>query len=211
MADELDLPRPKNVTTVKPSGTLSKIMDTTEGVHKPLGRYIFNNVNFSKHDPLVAKARDAGYRVFPNPADPDGVLVTLPVRWDAVQFNNVSGMEVNVETAVQQLDRYKLIQQNWCQQNVSATISYCPVEVPAIIDWLETNWDLYVGVSFLFRADPTKTAADLGYLYLPQEVVTKEVYDAYEATLEPIDLEGDSGEHELSVEDGCAGGVCPVK
>jgi len=51
MADELGTQRPKNVTTVKPSGTLSKIMDTTEGVHKPLGKYIFNNVNFGKHDP----------------------------------------------------------------------------------------------------------------------------------------------------------------
>ena len=70
MADELDLPRPKNVTTVKPSGTLSKIMDTTEGVHKPLGKYIFNNVNFSKHDPLISVLRNANYNVFDHPTDP---------------------------------------------------------------------------------------------------------------------------------------------
>ena len=63
MADELDLPRPKNVTTVKPSGTLSKIMDTTEGVHKPLGKYVFNNVNFSKHDPIIDTLRSANYNV----------------------------------------------------------------------------------------------------------------------------------------------------
>jgi adenosylcobalamin-dependent ribonucleoside-triphosphate reductase len=67
MADELKLPRPKAVTTIKPSGTLSKIMDTTEGIHRPLGRYIFNNVRFSKHDPLVDLCRDAGYRVFDDP------------------------------------------------------------------------------------------------------------------------------------------------
>ena len=53
MADELNLPKSKAVTTIKPSGTLSKVMSTTEGVHKPLGKYIFNNVRFSKHDPLV--------------------------------------------------------------------------------------------------------------------------------------------------------------
>mgnify|MGYP000703523677 CR=1 FL=1 len=58
-ADELGLPRAKAVTTVKPSGTLSKIMDTTEGVHRPLGRYIFNNVTFSKHDPIVPKMKAA--------------------------------------------------------------------------------------------------------------------------------------------------------
>ena len=59
MADELNQARPKNVTTVKPSGTLSKIMDTTEGVHKPLGKYILNNINFSKHDPVIQVLRDA--------------------------------------------------------------------------------------------------------------------------------------------------------
>ncbi|MCX7369852.1 MAG: hypothetical protein NTX90_13350 [Alphaproteobacteria bacterium] len=60
MADELGLPRSKAVTTIKPSGTISKVMDTTEGAHKPLGRYIFNNIRFSKHDPLVPRCRDAG-------------------------------------------------------------------------------------------------------------------------------------------------------
>jgi ribonucleoside-triphosphate reductase len=52
MADELDLPRPKNVTTIKPSGTLSKIMDTTEGCHYPKGRYIFNNIKFANDDEI---------------------------------------------------------------------------------------------------------------------------------------------------------------
>jgi adenosylcobalamin-dependent ribonucleoside-triphosphate reductase len=210
MADELGLPHPKNVTTVKPSGTLSKIMDTTEGVHKPLGRYIFNNVNFSKHDPLVALCRSAGYRVFDNPNDPEGVLVTFPVSWDSVPFDRVGDLEVNTESAITQLERYKLYQTNWCQQNVSATISYSADEAPAIVEWLLENWDHYVGVSFLFRADPTKSAKDLGYLYLPQEVVTKEVHDAYAANLLPIDIDQANSFDELDTQE-CVGGVCPVK
>lgn len=210
MADELDLPRPKNVTTVKPSGTLSKIMDTTEGVHLPLGKYIFNNVLYSRHDFIVPKAKAAGYRVFEHPTDPDGILITFPVAWDDVPFTSVNGVEVNLESAITQLERYKLLQNHWCQQNVSATISYDPSEVPGIIDWLLDNWELYVGVSFLFRNDPTKTAADLGYMYLPQEVVTREQYETYIAHLKPVDLDGDSGEFEIQ-ETECAGGVCPVK
>jgi ribonucleoside-triphosphate reductase len=210
MADEFGTQRPKNVTTVKPSGTLSKIMDTTEGVHKPLGKYIFNNVNFSKHDPLVAACRAAGYRVFDNPNDPEGVLVTFPVKWDSVPFTNVNGLEVNVETAIEQLERYKMLMVNWCQQNVSATVSYSPDEVPAILDWFMENWDVYVGVSFLFRADPTKTAKDLGYLYLPQEVVTKEAYEEYSAGLLPVDIESNNSFDELK-EAECAGGACPTK
>jgi|26BtaG_2_1085354.scaffolds.fasta_scaffold00093_16 ribonucleoside-triphosphate reductase len=211
MADELGTPRPKNVTCVKPSGTLSKIMDTTEGVHKPLGKYIFNNIAFSKHDPLVETLRRANYRVFDHPFDSSAVIATLPVSYDDVEFDVVDGKEVNLESAIDQLERYKLLQQNWTQQNTSVTISYDPSEVPAIIDWLLDNWDVYVGVSFLFRADPTKTAEDLGYQYLPQEVVTKEMYDEYVSQLEPVVLDESNNSLEEIGNDECAGGACPVR
>jgi ribonucleoside-triphosphate reductase len=210
MAEELGLPYPKNVTCVKPSGTLSKIMDTTEGVHKPLGKYIFNNVTFSKYDPIIAKLREANYVVVNHPTDPDGVLVTFPVAYEDVPFDKVNGMDVNIESAIAQLERYKLLQTSWTQQNTSVTISYDPTEVPDIIDWLLANWDFYVGVSFLYRNDPTKTAKDLGYLYLPQEVVTKETYDKYVSTLLPVDLNDTESFDEL-VQDDCATGACPIK
>jgi adenosylcobalamin-dependent ribonucleoside-triphosphate reductase len=214
MADELGSPRPKNVTTIKPSGTLSKIMDTTEGVHKPLGKYVFNNVNFSKHDPLVPLCRAAGYRVFDNPTDTESVLITFPVSWDDVPFEKVHkegiDLEVNLESAISQLERYKLIMENWCQQNVSATISYSVDEVPAIIDWLLDNWNVYVGVSFLFRADPTKTAKDLGYLYLPQEVVTKHVFDEYASRIQPLEIDQANSFEEIQGED-CSTGACPIR
>jgi adenosylcobalamin-dependent ribonucleoside-triphosphate reductase len=209
MADELGTPRPKNVTTVKPSGTLSKIMDTTEGVHKPLGKYILNNVVFSKFDLIIPKLRGAGYRVFDHPFDKESVLATLPVAWDTVQFDKVNGMDVNLESAVDQLERYKMLMQTWCQQNVSATISYDATEVPAIVAWLLENWDNYVGVSFLFRNDPTKTAADLGYAYLPQEVVTKATYDQYMSRIVPFELDETTVSDTL--EDDCAGGACPIR
>lgn len=215
MADELGTQRPKNTTCVKPSGTLSKIMDTTEGIHKPLGKYIFNNVNFGKDDPLIPKLRAANYNVFPNPTDPEGILCTFPVKWDDVEFTKVvkedgTVVEVNTESALVQLERYKKYQLHWTQQNTSVTISYDPSEVVGIIDWLLDNWECYVGVSFLYRADPSKSAADLGYLYLPQEVVTQEKHDAYAATLLPVDLTDTESFDELS-EDECAGGACPIK
>jgi ribonucleoside-triphosphate reductase len=190
-------------------------MDTTEGVHAPLGRYIFNNVNFGKHDPLVPLCRSAGYKVIQNPSDAEAVLITLPVKWDTVPFSKFMKdgveLEVNLETAISQLERYRMLMQNWCDQNVSATISYSVEEVPAIVDWLLTNWDDYVGVSFLFRADPTKTAADLGYLYLPQQVVTKAEYDAYVTNLQPIDLNQGTDMLDAVIEDECSSGACPIR
>ena len=210
MSLELGLPAPKNVTCIKPSGTLSKIMDTTEGVHKPLGKYIFNNVQFSKHDPVVEKLRAAGYRVFNHPVDDSGVLVTFPVMWDGVQFDEVDGKEVNLESAVVQLERYKLLQTSWNQQNTSVTISYDPTEVPAIIDWLLDNWDCYVGVSFIYRTDPTKTAKDLGYLYLPQEVVSEQDYLEYVSVLTTVDLNNTNSFDEITDAE-CSTGACPIK
>lgn len=214
MADQLGLPRPKNVTTIKPSGTLSKVMDTTEGVHKPLGKYIFNNVTYGKYDPLVPLCRAAGYKVVEHPTDTSAVLITFPVKWDDVPFDEFEKdgvvMEVNTESAVAQLERYKMLMQNWCQQNVSATISYSPEEADEIIDWLHANWDHYVGVSFLFRADPTKSAKDLGYLYLPQQIVTKQEYDDYVVNLQPIDLNA-TNDIDADLEDDCQTGHCPIR
>jgi ribonucleoside-triphosphate reductase len=210
MADELGLPRPKNITCIKPSGTLSKIMDTTEGVHKPLGKYIFNNVQFSKFDPVVDKLRAANYKVINHPTDPSGVLVTFPVKWDDVPFDKVDGKEVNLESAIDQLERYKMIQTSWTQQNTSVTISYDPSEVEGIKNWLLNNWDCYVGVSFLFRSDPTKTAKDLGYLYLPQEVVDEQTYQEYIQNLLPVDINNANSFDEI-VQDDCTTGACPIK
>ena len=57
MALDLDMPMPKVRHNSQPSGTLSKIMDASEGRHKPLGKYILNNINFQASDPLVEKLR----------------------------------------------------------------------------------------------------------------------------------------------------------
>ena len=210
MADELGLPRAKLVTTVKPSGTLSKIMDTTEGVHKPLGKYIFNNVTFSKHDEIIPTLVASGYKVIDKPFESDSVLVTFPVAYEDVKFDVVDGKHVNLETAISQLDRYKLMMDHYVDHNCSVTISYDPSEVPVIIEWILENWETYVGVSFIYRNDPTKTAADLGYAYLPQEVVSEEAYRAYANTLMPVDLTNLASTDDLTDEE-CLTGACPIR
>ena len=222
MAKELGLQHPKNVTTVKPSGTVSKIMDTTEGIHKPLGRYIFNWVNFSKKDPLVNALKRANYKIIDNPSDSTGCIICLPIEWKHIEFDIVEkeiskdgeerlvDCEVNLESAVTQLNRYLKIQTYYCDHNVSNTISYDIEEVPEIIEWLYNNWDNYVAVSFIFRADPTKNAKDLGYEYLPQEVVDRDTFYSYVQTLLPVNFKDTSSYEELE-EDPCSVGACPIK
>lgn len=252
MADELGLPRPQMVTTVKPSGTQTKVFgcegdEIGEGVHKPLGRYIFNNVNFSKDDPLIKVLEKANYRITVNPSDDTGRIVTLPVEFQNVAFDKVTRkmkrtkmveveegyqpvvgelmlmpnkvvreveedveIEVNLESAITQLERYKMLQNNYVDHNCSITVSYDIDEVPEIIDWLLDNWDSYVGVAFLYRNDPTKTAADLGYAYLPQEVVDAKTYNDYVSTLLPVDLNGTDSEEMVQIEE-CTSGGCPIR
>lgn len=210
MAEELGLPIPKNTTVIKPEGTQSKCYDSLEGMHKPLGKYIFNNIAFSKYDPLVEALRNANYNVFNHPYDDSATLVTFPVKNDGVEFEIVDGKEVNLDSAVKQLEVYKLLMDSYCHQNVSCTISYDKTETEDIVNWLYNNWNNYVAVSFLFRNDVTKTAADLGYPYLPQEVVTKEDYDNYISNLLPIDLSNNNSFEEITMDD-CSTGACPIR
>lgn len=210
MAKELDLSYPKNITALKPEGTQSKCYDSLEGMHKPLGKYIFNNVAFSKYDPLVEKLRSANYNVFNHPYDDSATLITFPVKNDGVEFDVVDNKEVNLDSAVQQLEVYKMLMDNYCQQNVSCTISYSVDETEEIVNWLYQNWDSYVAVSFLFRNDPSKTAKDLGYPYLPQEVTTKESYEEYVRKLLPVDIETSNSFDELLDQD-CSTGACPIR
>lgn len=223
MADELGMPRPKLVTTIKPSGTQTKVFgvdgdELGEGIHKPLGRFIFNNVNFSKDDPIVAVMQKAGYDIIENPYDATGRIVKFPVEYTNIEFDKITKtirgeeveVEVNLETAVSQLDRYKMVQDHYVDHNCSITISYSLDEVPEIIDWLMDNWDSYVGVSFIYRNDPTKTAAELGYPYLPQEVVDEKTFRAYTTKLLPVDLLGTDIEEMVQIDD-CAGGACPIR
>jgi len=243
MADELGMPHAKAVTTIKPSGTQSKTLslkgqEVPEGIHKPLGRFIFNNVGMSEHEPMLPALRAAGYDVFPKPGDPTQVLVKIPVEYDhiafdkvwktitreALVFNRETGdfeigistyeeqVEVNLESAIDQLERYKMVMENYVDHNCSITVSYSNDEVPAIVDWFEKNWNVFVGVSFIYRNDPTKTAQDLGYAYLPQEVVDERTYREYESQLSTIDWNSfQMSELEVDAGADCATGACPVR
>ena len=221
MAKDLDLEFPKNVTTVKPSGTVSKVMDTTEGVHKPLSKYLFNWQNLNWKDPIIPKLVEAGYHIINHPGDETARLVCLPAKFDQVEFEEVEVthkngekevLSINRESAIMQLERYKMLQMHYCDQNVSNTVSYSPEEKDEMIEWFLENWEYYVGVSFLFRTDPTLNAKDLGYEYLPQQPVSKTTYDEYVASLKEIDWEHTGIFDEEDVDDSdCEGGVCPIK
>ena len=99
---------------------------------------------------------------------------------------------------------------SYVDQNCSITVTYDSKEIPGIIGWLKEHWEDYVGVSFLLRPDYTKTAKDLGYAYMPQEVVTKEAYELYVSTLKPVELSS-SIVMDIEIGQECSSGACPLK
>jgi intein/homing endonuclease len=219
MANELKLPISKNITLIKPSGTLSKLMGSVEygeipeGIHKPMSKYIFNWIGYNKKDALVDKLREAGYDIMNKPADNESVLIKFPIKYDNIKFDTVNNLEINRETAIEQLNRYKLLMTAWADQNCSITVSYMPEEIPQISRWILDNWDIYVGTAFLLRNDPTKTAKDLGYPYLPQECISKKDYDEYVAKLKDVDYSNITEQDidTMPQYQECAGGACPIR
>jgi ribonucleoside-triphosphate reductase len=153
-----------------------------------------------------------------HPRDTQATLIKFPVEYNNIPFDKVTreingktvDVEVNLESATDQLDRYKLLMDNYVDHNCSITISYSPDEIPDIIDWLMSNWDSYVGVSFIYRNDPSKTAADLGHPYLPQEVVDEGVFRSYADGLSKVNLRGTDIEEMLDMDD-CSSGACPIR
>lgn len=269
MADDLGLQRARRVTQCQPAGTSSKVLglegdEVHEGAHAAMSRYIFNNIQFNKLDPLVEKLRAANYTVFDHPSDPTGVIAAIPVEYPAspvftkvvknvptaklvVDPTSAAGeadvhdflqryrddhvitkdedaggktwtykawreeeLEVNVESAVRQLERYRILMNHYIDHNCSITVSFDETEIEAMADWFMEHWDSYIGVSFLQRNDPTKSAIELGFQYLPQQAVSKRVYDAYVKTLLPVDLSDDAGEDMVLLDD-CATGACPIR
>lgn len=218
-ADEWGLPRPKAGTTIKPEGTRSKIAGTiyreiAEGMHLPPGEYIFNWINFSHNDPLVEALALAGYRTMPNPSDNANVLVRFPVHYRGCPFQkDERGKAVNREPAVDQLERYRWWNTHWADHNVSATISYDEHDIPAMVDWLDTNWDEgYVATAFIRRTNASLTAEEQGHPYLPQEVVTGEEYEEATKHLEPVEWDQfHHGIYDIADASDCPTGVCPVK
>jgi ribonucleoside-triphosphate reductase len=181
MARELNLPLPKAVTTIKPSGTLSKIMDTTEGIHKPPGRYVFNAVEFADTDPLIAALAEANYSIVDHPYKPATKLIRFPIEYPEVSFGfPLGGEDIDDDPAITQLERYITLMDYWAEHNISCTVSYSPEEVPQIIDWLYDNWYRYIGVAFSPRQSHVATPE---FPYLPQQVVTKEEFEFYAESL----------------------------
>lgn len=203
-SSELGINRSIRTTVIKPSGTMSKVLDQRgEGVHSAFSRFMIQRIRVSSNDPLIPLLREAGHYMEP------------VVKFDGSMDHNTLVVDFYLEAPIgmpcadegfdtwKQLDVLLMAQKYWADQAVSVTVYYKKEELQSIKEWLTNNFKYLKTISFLCHNDH-------GFKQAPKEAITKEKYEELIQKVRPIDIdkigEGNSVE---GLE--CEGGVCPIK
>jgi ribonucleoside-triphosphate reductase (thioredoxin) len=203
-ADKLGIPQSAAITCVKPSGTVSQLVDAGSGIHARHSPYYIRTVRGDVKDPLTQLMIDEGVPVEPEVFHPDSTMVfSFPVKSpdNAVTRNDM--------TALEQLEVWKLYAVNWCEHKPSVTISVRDDEWLEVGAWVYKNFDLCSGISFLPHSDHT-------YQQAPYQDCDEETYRELLSRM-PTSIDWSHlGEYEQedntagSQTLACVGGVCEV-
>ena len=138
---------PAATTCVKPSGTVSQLVDSASGVHPRYSQYYIRRYRISTNDPLFTMMRDVGIPCNPengqNKEDANTWVLEFPVK---SPDGCITRKDV---TALDQLKHYKNLQHNWCEHNASMTVYVRDDEWFEVGNWVYQNWEIINGVSFL--------------------------------------------------------------
>lgn len=191
-------------TLVKPSGTMSKVLDVPgEGIHPGFSRYMIQRIRFSSNDKLIPLLREAGHHIEPEiKFDGTSDHGTQVVDFYIKTPDNLPIADENWDTW-KQLDVLKMAQKHWADQAVSVTVYYRREEIPQVKAWLADNLKYIKTISFLCHNEH-------GFKQAPKEAITQEQYDKMSSKIKPIDVDKIVGDAELDNLE-CAGGACPVK
>lgn len=174
-AAKLGINQSAAITTVKPSGTVSQLVDSASGIHPRYSPYYIRTVRADKKDPLAKLMREQGFPVedcVMKGATTD--VFSFPVQGPAhATFRND-------RTALEQLDHYLMLQTNWSEHNVSITVYVKDHEWMGVGDWVYRNFDKIAGVSFLPHSDHS-------YRQAPYQECSKEEYEALLAQMPSFD------------------------
>ena len=164
-ADKLDIPQSAAITCVKPSGTVSQLVDSASGIHARHNPYYIRTVRADNKDPLCAFMKDAGF-----PAEAD---VMKPQHTTVFSFPMQSPKNAVFRqdmTAKEQLELWQKYQTHWCEHKPSVTISVKEHEWMEVGNWVWKNFDSISGISFLPFSEHT-------YRQAPYQDCTKEEYE----------------------------------
>jgi ribonucleoside-diphosphate reductase alpha chain len=202
-AKKLGINQSTAVTAVKPSGTVSQLVDSASGIHPRFSKHYIRRVRSDKKDPLAVFMSAAGFPVEDDVMSDSSSVFSFPVK---APETSVTVSDVG---AMHQLELWKMYQNHWCEHKPSITVYYTDSEFLQVAQWIWDNFDLCSGISLLPVSEHT-------YQQAPYEDITPEQYEEVLASM-PKDInwsdlqyfeqeDNTTGSQELA----CTGGACEI-
>jgi ribonucleoside-triphosphate reductase len=164
MAKDLGIPQSTAITCVKPSGTVSQLVDSASGIHARHNDYYIRTVRGDNKDPLTQFMKESGIPSEPCVMKPDSTTVfSFPMK-------SPDGAVTRTQmSAIEQLEYWLMFQRHWCEHKPSVTVSVKEDEWMDVGAWVYKNFDEVSGISFLPFSDHT-------YAQAPYQDVEREEY-----------------------------------
>jgi len=203
-AERLGIPASAAITCVKPSGTVSQLVDSASGIHARHSAYYIRTVRGDNKDPLTQFMIDQGIPNEPDVMKPDSTTV-----FSFPQKSPVGAITRNDMTAIEQLQLWLVYQRHWCEHKPSVTVTVREHEWMEVGAWVYKHFDEVSGVSFLPHSDHSYQQAPY------QEVSEREYLDALALMPERINWADLSNYEKEDTSKGvshfaCVGGACEI-
>jgi len=202
-ATKLGINQSAAITCVKPSGTVSQLVDSASGIHPRFSEHYIRRVRSDKKDPLAQFMQTTGFPVEQDLMSQASLVFSFPIKAPE------ESIKVNDIDALQQLRLWKKYQEFWCEHKPSITVYYTDDEFLEVAQWIWNNFDLCSGISLLPYSDHV-------YQQAPYEDIDAEKYEELLAAM-PEGVNWDDLEHfekedntTGSQELACVGGACEI-
>ena len=202
-AKKLGINQSVAITTVKPSGTVSQLVDAASGKHERYSPFYVRTVRGDNKDPLTQLMLSQGFPAEPDVMKPESTTVfSFPVKGPE------GAVYRNDRSAIEQLEHYLMFQKYWSEHNVSNTIYVKDHEWLEVGAWVYKNFDYLAGVSFLPHSDHS-------YKQAPYTECTKEDYEALLARMPEFNwgelAKFEQDDSTVNVKElACTSGVCEI-
>ena len=161
-AKALGIPQSTAITCVKPSGTVSQLVDSASGIHTRYSEYYIRTVRGDNKDPLTEFMKAEGIPNEPDVMKPDSTTVfSFPMKAP-------EGAETEL-SSINQLNTWAIFQKYWCEHKPSVTISVKEEDWLKVGAWVYENFDEVSGISFLPFSEHT-------YQQAPYQDIDKDMY-----------------------------------
>ncbi len=205
-AERFGINRSTCITTVKPSGNGSQLFDSSSGMHPRHAPYYIRRVRVEGHNPIFQMLKDMGVPYHPEVGQDPSTATTFVLEFP-IQSPKSKAFK-NDLTAIEQLEYWKMVKENYTEHNPSTTISVGEEEWLKVGHWVYENWDMVGGLSFLPRSNHV-------YRLAPYEEISAEQYAEFASKFPQIDfaklvLYERQDNTEVKKELACVSGVCEV-